>query len=419
MSIEPNEFVKTSVVHHLYINNAMSQFVRSVANFFRNEWYPNTTEIVISTYSKAVQHFKNRMTQAGEKYSPKYPFMSFDVGMDFEPDPQAGRFLHQYPNTSLKFGMQLSKPVIYEDDNVLVAPVWNRYKGTFEITLFNENVYDFIDMRTLTYQWWGGLQRIIHPVVVEGLIVLPDELLSYNYENRYTKDSYTLDWESNNSSTYLIKNINQNRMSFPFLIRPQLRLINIGDAADKYGGAGSEIADNNLLVQMEWETYLPTHIGVMQKEYPTFCPDNSNFIADIAVNFQYIKMNRYPSEVSSSIQSVAVPDQMFTVEIQNLEDGGETVSKFYRFDTSYNYVITQDDKNKLTADPPENFQVTLLQELESCSFVRVYWKGGLLKKDYCWRLIDSETVEFYGLNVANLDVGDVIVFAFYKEGEEE
>ncbi len=166
------EYTTVNTHHYQYINNVFGRFVAGLAQYLKTELYPRTQDAIISTYEKAAEHTRQRKKLVGENWSPKYPFLIIDPQIDLEPEQQAGRFFHGYPNFLQKFSADLYKPRIYDDDNMFIAPVLNRYRGSIELTLYNSSIYEAIDNRVLTYQFFGGIGRPIFPEIFEGIIFL-------------------------------------------------------------------------------------------------------------------------------------------------------------------------------------------------------------------------------------------------------
>jgi hypothetical protein len=179
--------------HQIYIHNFLSAFFKGTANFFSDVLYDRTKEVVISTYEKHVRHWRTRCKDAGEKLTPKYPYMILDPSLDFAPDPQAGRFFYQYPNFDKATAARMFNPVIYNDGNVRISPVLTRYKGRMDIILYCSSFQELIDYQVLTHQFFGGEDRVIKPVNLESYIILPDEFTSYIYENDYNGQRYSLE----------------------------------------------------------------------------------------------------------------------------------------------------------------------------------------------------------------------------------
>lgn len=404
--------------HHYFINNTVSRMVRGIADYFGNEFFERSQEIVIASYEKGVQHFKQRLNESGEKHAPKYPFIVFDPSMDFEPDPQAGRFFHGYPNFVGVFASYLTKPTIYEDNNIIVAPILNRYKGRFDIVVWCSSIYELIDFRFLIIQMFGGQDRLIYPKNILGQIILPDELVGYEYGNPYTEVSYDLDWEENKSSVELIRNINQNRMVYPFEFRPWIKLLDVGDGAEKYGGSGDELSDHRLNISLEWECSIPTHIGLLASKKPIF-----DRILDLNMDVGYTyKCDFHDPNTGEMINSIMLADTK--LNIYGTEDSTslerEVKSDWLEYKDRYNYFITQDELDKINSQPVENFILPLEEPVENAHRIRIYGKYGPLKLHYHWELVDNDKVEFRSMNLKNsFEVGDVLWFAIYDEKQHD
>lgn len=419
---------ENQIFHHYYINNCIGSMIRGVADYFGTEFFDRTKEIVIATYEKGVQHWLQRKNNAGEKMAPKFPYLVFDPGLDFEPDPQAGRFFWGYPNFMGQFATKLFKPAIYEDENMLVAPILNRYKGRFDIIVWCSSVYELMDFRMLTFQMFAGQDRIIQPVNIDGYIVLPDELLAYTYDNPYTGVSYSLDWAQNKSEVILVKNINQNRMVYPFTITPWIKMTSCDDGSEKYGGSGDEVSDHRMTISCEWECSLPTHLGLIatkqpefsQKPIDAFLKRDIKLGIDMTIGYEYSIPFKDP-DTGVKVSEAKIPSQIITTfagtdSADSTSAGTEAVwSEDVIYKDKYNYLITQEDYDLIHSTPPQNFLVTLLEDVSDPYHVKIYGKFGPMMRDYHWRISSVGVIEFIGFNLGSLSVGDNIWFAFYEK----
>lgn len=391
--------------YYYFINQVVGGFVRSMADFFGTELYTRSTEVVIGTFEKMVQHYKNRAADGGERHAPKFPFLTFDPGLDFEPEDRAGRFFYQYPNFQVKFASKLFGPVIYDDGNVKISPVLNRYRGTFELTLWCGSVYEVIDMRVLTYQFFGGIDRYIYPRNIEGYFILPEELVFYTYNNPYTKQSYQLNWQGSDLSQILIKNINQNKYTFPFIMRPYVKLVNTSDGAEKFGGAGDEISEHKLFISLEWECEFPTHLIFIATKVPA---PWHNIIFEMDVGAGY---RRVPPNVEGSIPT----EEMLVVGDATSSSGRSIQTVSTRLRNTYNYILTQDDVDILNNG--DNPVITLLEPLLEFDpiFLKILGKQGPMNYGLQWILTSAQTIELVGFSLQNLmSAGDTILIAEYE-----
>jgi len=388
--------VERKLYHHTYINGVMGSFFRGMADFFRTEFFPRTTEVVMATYEKAVVHYHNRIKNLGEQHSPQYPFVTFDPSLDFEPDPQGGRFLHGYPQFETTIGRDLNRNKIYEDDNISISPVLNRYKGRFELIIWASSVYEAIDYRVLSYQFFGGLDRYLRPANIEGYFVLPEELVLYNYDNLYTGENYDLDWANKTTAgNKLIKNINQTKLCWPFSIHPMVKLTGITDGSEKYGG--DDLSESRLTLEMEWEAAIPTHLIFDVQKLPARA---KNIVFQITSGFNYVPASDdlAPDELMLSIMD---------------STSGEVTRVDANYEDAYNYVLTEDDANGL--EDGDDIVIDIGSSVDMSELIKVYGRFGILKESYNFELEDGHNVVLIGDSIEGLITGDIITIVKYKE----
>lgn len=386
----------SQVVHHYYIHNVIGSFVGTIAAFLSNELYRPTTEVVIGTYGKALQHYTDLKNEAEMKHIPEYPFMTFDPGLDIEPDDIAGRFPHQYPNISELKGSKQWKPAIYSDDNVTISPVLNRYRGTFEIILWCRSVYEYLDLKILTHQFFGGPDRTIYPVNVSGYFVIPNCLRYYTYDNKYTLENYQLDWSNSNAETVLYKTLNRDKFVYPFSMRPYLKLASVSDASEKYGG--DELAEYKLQATIEWETDLPTHMVLVSNVAP-----RGKFVMDIGTGAYYLG-STYTDTAPEEIQQIL--GDFDTYEVANRD----LVVK-----ERYAYSVTGDDISNLSDDTRVNF--SLPEQVSDRYIISIYHPDRKLEADYDFVLSDSkDSVVLIPVRLKSLlEEDDILTVVIYEE----
>jgi len=385
--------------HHHFINGTMGAFMSGLADFFHSQLLERSNEVVISTYEKAVQHYKKRIEDLQEHHHPKYPFITFDPALDFEPDERAGRFLWQYPQFSKKLAMNMFDPRLYEDDNVTIAPVLNRYKGRCELIIWCGSVYEFLDYRILAYQFFGGMDRPISPKNIEAYFVLPDEVVTHQVDNKFTGESYQLDWSGTDVGVTLVRNINQNKYVFPFELRPQIKMIGVTDGSEKYGS--DDLAEWRLSVEMEWECDIPTHLIVETRNMPL---TNNSLSFEIGVGCTYVEPT-----------SETAPKEVFISIIDPVT--GDTTRKNLVYDQSLNYNLTSADVSDINDDI--DILIDISVTIQSKEYLKVYGKYGELKPNYNWDLeSDNQTIKLISSTISNLSVDDIITFVKYVDDVE-
>lgn len=396
-------FRTTTVYHHYFINNVIGTYIDGLAKFFKNSLFNRTTEVVVGTYEKALQHYSTRIQDLEERHHPTYPFATLDPSLDFEPDEIAGRFLYQYPQFEPNFAIREFQPRIYEDDNIIVAPVLNRYKGRVELIIWCSSVYEYMDNRLLAYQFFGGLNRIISPTNIEGYFILPDEVVFYDYSNAYTDESYRLDWTNTTVESLLIRNINQNRYVFPFAVQPQIKLTGVSDGSEKYGG--DDLSEWRLSLEIEWETVLPTHL-IMET---THLPENSHIKTfEIDVGFVYV------AATAEAGSDETTPNEILLSIYDTSTEEFTRVDAHY--DNAFNYFLTESDITAIDNDEDVDIDLGDVSILDS-HFLQVYGRYGRMEESYHWIMEDDHTITLKGVGLTNLEVDDLITIIKYVEDD--
>ena len=379
-----------------------SNFISGVGDYIRTDLFPRAQDTVISTHTKAVEMVRTRKNLAGENWSPKFPFLVVTPNMDFRPDPVVGKMLHGYPNFYSRFASKLYNPRIYEDDDVYIAPVLNRYIGTMECTAWCSSIYEVIDLRMNVMQMFGNEGSYIQPRNFECLLIIPEFLEDYTYENKYTEVARTLDWSSSYSSQVLIRNINKDQLCAPITLSPYLKLNSIDDGSEQYGGS-IQLTDHRVSIQLEWEVSLPTHLVMVEKKLP---------LPSIPITFETshkITFVTNPLDIDDVIQ---VPDEIFNTSAT--DTSGTVESRFLTFDQIENYEITADDVVKFENN--ENLYITPgISGIIDSRYLKAHSKYGFLIEPIHYD-IKSGDIIIYGQNMKLLNEGDLITFIYYKDG---
>lgn len=394
------------VEHHYYINNFFGEFIRSCAEYFKDNWFPDREDLIISTYHKAIEKYRNRKNKGGERWSPKCPFMVVNPDLNLSPTDGFGKLFHNYPNYNTKLASTLYGPVVYQDDNVKVTPVVNQYRGSMEVILFDSSIYQLIDSTFILNQFFSGQNRYITPTNITGYYVLPDEMLLYEYNNPYTGESYVLDWEtySEDTTTKLIKNINQNKWVYPFTVKPRFSLTSVSDGSSKYGNEGDDLFEARLVANIDWECMLPTHLVLFASTLPVPC---HFFQMDIAVNFQYTM-----ASVQANNNVVAPTEFGVLIKDTLSSDFGRTRMLYYK--RCYNYTITSNDYDNIQDE--NNIDIDIGEQLPDCEYLKIYGKYGELERDKHWKLlVDNQTVRLIGFNLKGLSTNNILSFMIYSD----
>ena len=392
----------TNIYHYYYINNVIGSVVRGVADWVRGSFLNGrSNDIIIASYSKAIEHYRSRSGAGGDNItSPNLPFITIDPNLDFEPAEPEGRFNHNYPRGYSSFAADLYGPYIYKDDYVTLSPILNWYKGSFEITIWCSSVYELVDTRVYIYQYFQNTGREVKPTEITSYIIIPDNVVNYQYSNDKDNISYTLDWDtySSNAKVAVIPSINQSKTIWPFALTPRLKLESISDGSDKYGSTGDDISDHRLNVSISWESEIPTHMGLKADNLPRL----KNIDLDLTSMSLYLKddggnVESYPKEMTNIYGDS-------TAGVSSIE---------LEFDSRSAYIITSADRDAIVAG--NDLEITLGAPVTDPRYLRVYIGGTSTSENLAWKYVDSTTIKLYNEYLTESQINDIIVFVYYKD----
>ena len=134
-----------------------------------------------------------------------------------------------------------------------------------------------------------------------------------------------------------------------------------------------------------------------------------------------VSMHHVPIRTEDTLEEdvviISIPDEHFVLPADCTSGVCKMVA--YEFDTSHNYILTQDDVDILhNEDQGESMlNITLIDPVPNadCNRIILSCKYGVIKRDYAWNLIDEYTVKLFGFMLGELDTGDIINVAYYKE----
>ncbi len=335
---------QTRELYH-YIHNVFGSFFKDMLDYFTYV-YPRFEYRVMGTYDKAVEFLSKKQQYNRETDKPMLPAIILNpMGEILPADANAGgRQYFRYPNLNPTLSKRLFDP-IYKDANMIMYPGFMRFKGEFELLMLMNSFYEYCDVRVLFINVFGGLDRIIYPQFFSSFIILPEEFITYQYYNPYTRLRYTPDWNSVGASQYLVKSTARNELVLPLNIKPQIAMTSIGDASTRYGGS-DKLADWRLTATINYEIEMPTYLVI-----------ESDYLAEnIKLQFRYGSVfsayNDYQPPEDRSITTMHWSfglDETSNSEI-NIDTTSEVVTGYdYTFQKRYFHVVTAEQVDT-TAD---------------------------------------------------------------------
>jgi len=380
--------------NYFFIHNIFAHFFDDTLRYFSDYLYPRFHHRVIGTYDKAVEYINKKIEYGNEHDMPNLPAIVLNPSGEFHiSDAISGAHqLWRFPNISngmetLK--MRLYDP-IYQDSNLAIHPIFVRLKGEFELILLLNSFYEYCDMKLYLYQIFGGENRPIYPSTFRTFLIIPDEMLNFEYYNAVDGTRYTLDWDSAGAFETLVKTTNKNEIVVPVNITPRYTLTGMSDASMKYGGA-DKLADWRLNVNVEYEIELPWYVFL-----------KTDYLID-KVNFNFIVYS-YMGDVNNVMKDVKSYD-----EFLNLFDWD---SNLYRKTISYDWGMIDGQHNT----KPDDEIVAMSKNCEESEWEKTDF--------YFYQLTQSDIDNINNNNPSNpiiinynIDNVDMVVHVMSKYGQ--
>jgi len=249
-----------------FIHNVFANFYNDMLEYFSAYLYPRFEYRVVGTYDKAVEYISKVCQYDRETDRPMLPALILNPSGEFSPaDANAGGMQYwRYPNLAPTMIKRLFDP-IYRDQHLIVHAGFIRIKGEIELIMLLNSFYEYCDLRMLHINMFGGLNRIIYPRFFSSFIILPDSFVNYRYVNPYTGKTYSLDWSTANASDRLVRSTARNELVLPLSVKPQISLINLADASNRYGGTDN-IAEWKLSSTVNYEIEIPNYL-IIESDY--------------------------------------------------------------------------------------------------------------------------------------------------------
>jgi hypothetical protein len=256
---------QTRETYH-FIHNVFGHFFKDMLDYFSSTLYPRFEYRVVGTYDKAVEYLAKRAQYDRETDQPMLPALILNPSGEFSPAEgnAGGKQLWRYPNLAPTMIKRLFDP-IYQDDHLIMHAGFIRIKGEFELIMLLNSFYEYCDLRMLFINYFGGLDRIIYPQFFSSFIILPDDFITYRYDNEYTGTNYRINWSTANASNQLVRSTAQNEVVLPLNIKPQISMVSMSDGSNRYGGP-DKIAEWRLTVTVNYEIEMPNYL-VLESDY--------------------------------------------------------------------------------------------------------------------------------------------------------
>ena len=412
-TITDNDRMNPHRYHYQFIHGVMGNFVRNTLDYFVDYLYPRFSDVssIVGSYDKAILYLRQQEKKNRELDKPLLPALIINPSGEFNiSDSNTGaKQPWRFPNMAPGLVSRLFDP-IYQDRNIKVTPGFSRVKGDLELIALVNSFYEMFDLKMLLLQiFCGGGDRVIHPVVFDSFIILPDEVYNYQYENDVEGISYTLDWDNNGATDKLVKTTNRNEHIISCKIKPLLKMTAIGDGSERYGGT-DKLAEWRLTATIEYEMEIPSFL-LMQTDYlaerielnvrygSTYSNYDDYNLEDVPVNIEKTKYEWVTGLVDgTSNVDFTLPEQSEIIDDKSLI-----------FKTRYYHVVTEDQ-----ADSTSNIDITLPEVINDTDLLIVHSKNGPMKYDDHYVVLNGVTLRIF-VEYVVLNENDVIEIFVYGE----
>lgn len=397
--------------NYFFIHNTYAHFFDDTLNYFANYLYPRFHHQVVGTYDKAVEYIEKKVQYNNEHDMPNLPAIILNPSGEFQiSDVNAGALqLWRFPNISngipdLK--VRLYDP-IYQDNNVTINPLFVRMKGEIELILLLNSFYEYCDLRMYMYQIFGGVNRPIYPSTFRTFLIVPEDILNFQYDNEVTNTHYTLDWESCGAYETLVRTTNRNEIVVPVNITPRYTLLNLSDSSMKYGGTDN-LADWRLSANIEYEIEMPWYV-YLKSDY---------LLENIDFNFTIDSYMGNTKSVISTTNQVSNFTSQFDwglldgahSKINTKEEAEATkscIENEWEKNGFFIYTFTSDDIDNLNINQPtDGFVIPLRIDDETALFIAS--KYGQLTIEYDYTLEDSGLTDTIIRIIKNPEQEDIV-----------
>jgi len=394
--------------HYSFIHNVFACFYEDTLEYFAEYLQPRFTHTVVSTYDKGVEYITKHDQYNREVDQPNLPALILNPSGDFNISDNGGMQLWRFPNLAPGFIKRLFYP-IYQDSNIVVTCGFSRFKGEIELIALVNSIYEYLDLKVLYLQMFGGLNRIIYPSVFGGVIIIPDELYNYQYTNEYTGVSYTMDWTSAGVTDQLIKTTNRTEHVYPVNIRPWFKLTGMSDGSTKYGGT-DKLADWRLVTTIEYEIEAPSFI-VLESDYLA-----ENIKMNINMGSTYSVYPNYQPPVNRLVSLTHWDWELNEESDSNLDTDATSSIVFTKelvYKTRYYHIITEEESEATT-----DIDITLPEVIDDPDYLLVNYRYGNLDYGDHYTIVDNGEILRIKVDNVTLIRNTAIELYVYEDSDD-
>lgn len=397
---------------YFFIHNVYANFFKDALDYFSLHLYPRFEYKVVGTYDKAVEYLNKQCDLNREADKPNLPALILNPSGDFElaEGTAGGKQLWRFPNLAPGMVKRIFDPV-YQDENIQVNVGFIRMQGDIELLMLLNSFYEYCDLKMLFLQIFGGFERWIYPQFFNTFIILPEELVNYQYTNPYTGLKYKMDWSTAGAYDKLVRTIAKDELVIPCNIKPLYKLTSVSDGSNRYGGA-DQLADWRLTATIRYEIEIPSFL-ILQTDYLVENIDINIYAGSTYSQYDYTEVPTFKLTGSKSIDWGLDATSNSTISLDaTCEDSYEAE---YTFDTRFFYIVTQ-----LDVDSTSNLEISLqdldpgVSRIDDLNAIRLNSRFGEMHYGDHYSFKTNKTVLVINRENVELTVGMVIELYMYK-----
>ena len=392
---------------YFFIHNVYANFFKDSLDYFSLHLYPRFEHRVVGTYDKAVEYIQKVCQYEGREIDrPQLPALILNPSGDFElADTIAGgRQLWRFPNLAPGMIKRIFDPV-YQDANNQVTVGFIRIQGDIELLMLLNSFYEYCDMKMLFLQIFGGYERWISPQFFTSFVVLPSELINYQYSNPYTGLSYKLDWASAGAYEKLVKTTARDELVIPCNIKPIYKLTGFSDASTRYGGADA-LADWRLGATIRYELEIPSYL-VLQSDWLAEQVDIT-----IQAGSAYSVYSDYDVPVNMIKRTATIDWGLDETSSSIISLDGTcvmSIERDYQYHTRYFHTITSSEATSTT-----DVSISIPEQITDIEGFIVNSRYGEMNYGDHYLLEDDGNTLVINVDTVDLETGMVIELYVYK-----
>lgn len=343
-----------------FVHNCLMDVFSGIMTWFTTLYYNDFKMKVLGTYDRAKKEIEDFYKQGKQPETIPLPAISMNPFGDITSDP---KFPQLWRLKDIGENLQdLYLEPEYEDEYFGFSVIAHRFTGNFEVVLFLQSPYEFLDHYIQSIMFFhGGYNRRVRPGLIRTNVIIPDEVIT----NAYNGTPY--DWTETGISQSLIKVLNKQCFLYPIFLGPQIWLSSITNGSTVYGEEGLPVYRIQMVV--EYDVEIPTHIIVrgtdriknMNIKLMTYDPV---LIPEVPI----LKDNEYQiiiddQNLRGAPENILGPDPYFKrFKVQEYQRYMFAPQKFLQVcknNRSYKHILTLQYQFERDVSKSESFQISL------------------------------------------------------------